>query len=124
MELLKNRPDGFDAHDQICGMTGCGKPPAFRVAMMLFPPLGIDAEIHMLAETKLEICADHGETIKFDDVVGDEGWTQLSDAIHATGKLRPARHRCRLKLIPILKLEKGGGREDAPETLAPDDRGL
>ena len=86
---------------KICNVTGCKNQAAFVVGvnLMVHPN-------HTPARSTpiYKVCTEHKD-VKWEEVVSDNGWKQMCDAMVKAGAVRPTKKHSHLYFQPIKDLE-------------------
>jgi hypothetical protein len=83
-----------------CNRAGCGRAATHWVGLKLrVDQRSMPAD----AFTGIAVCAFHRQTLVVDDVVCDDGWTQIVEGFTRLGKPPPSRHLTVLLFRPIDK---------------------
>jgi hypothetical protein len=83
---------------QSCAVEGCSEQAVWDPVILLFPPYGGPAEIHV----ELPHCPTHKAAATLEDVMSDSHFADLTQILIGKGKLPPVRDKTRLVFKEIM----------------------
>lgn len=85
-----------------CSNSGCDKPTRWQVMIEVRAPLAqYPTAPPLQISTSLGVCDEHKGETKLDDVLTDDGWNKIVDALRADGKVDPDRSTARVYFDPV-----------------------
>lgn len=72
-----------------------------RIAVCTVNILLVTDERQIRIKSSLQICADHRDTMRLDDVLDAGAWARLSAPFVQAGHPAPDRAKCQLEFVPI-----------------------
>lgn len=81
-----------------CAVQGCVEQAVWEPVILLFPPHGGPAEIHV----ELPHCPAHRMKAQLEDVMSDSHFADLTQILMSKGKLPPVREKTRLVFKEIM----------------------
>lgn len=95
-----------DDRPLFCCMKDCnGEPkvyPAFLMWARGYPKVRGE---ECRAVMEMPICSKCAQTLKFEDLITDEGWDQIEKGFTMAGKPLPNRYNAEIDFVPMQKIE-------------------
>lgn len=94
---------GVQHEAQRCERTGCGGYAWWRLAVRVWPRNCETRTERNCIEFQMGLmcCDDCKKNLHISDVVGDQGWRQISEHIKASGYAKPSRASMELAFYPV-----------------------